>query len=108
MPVLLLCLVVHAFFVSATHFHYSAWGDKAPAEASLSSGDAGDSDGAPGQGGHSNCLSCRLQRSFACEVPASCVALEPSGKLVAGEPPRSEAHSHGPFLLLSDRAPPSA
>jgi hypothetical protein len=107
MPVMLLCLVLHAFFVSVTHFHYSAQSEGAPAQSSIRACEGHSEHNAPGAGGHSNCLSCRLQRNFVSDLTPSSIILEQSSGLAVSEPMLSEAHSHGPFLVLSDRAPPS-
>ena len=59
----LLVLLAHAFFVSATHFHVAAGFDASRASgASLSRRD--ESRKAPLTNGEEQCLVCRLQRNF--------------------------------------------
>ena len=56
----LLVLLAHAFFVSATHFHFAAGPDSS--RAALSRPEEGRK--APLANGEEQCLVCRLQRNF--------------------------------------------
>lgn len=100
----LLCLIAHALFVSATHFHgidrlYSS------AAAAIATTD-GDSHSATDTSGDSHCISCRLQRNFISDLRTPSVTLELFPKGLICETFLSTPCLRGPFLVVSDRAPP--
>jgi hypothetical protein len=100
----LLCLVAHALFISATHFH-SIDRSNSPAAAQITAAGS-DSRGATDTSGDSHCISCRLQRNFISDLRTPSVTLELIPKGVVSETTISTPCSRGPFLTLSDRAPP--
>jgi hypothetical protein len=101
----LLCLVVHALFVSATHFHGVDRIDSLHTAARIAATN-GDSQGATDEGGESHCLSCCLQRNFISDVRTPSLFFELTSKGPICEIFLSEPGSCGPFLTVSDRAPP--
>ena len=101
----LLCLVAHALFVSATHFH-SVDPTDAPRAAVRIDATNGGPHGATDEGGDSHCLSCCLQRNFISDVRSPSLFFELTAKGPICETYLSEPCSCGPFLILSDRAPP--
>lgn len=103
----LLCLVAHALFLSATHFHSVARLDRSPTSVTITATDA-DSHGATDLGGESHCHSCCLQRNFISDVRTPYVFFDLVHKGASYEVFLSEPCSCGPFLTLSDRAPPLA
>ncbi|HEX5732487.1 MAG TPA: hypothetical protein VF131_06605 [Blastocatellia bacterium] len=101
----LLCLVAHALFISATHFHSVARIDSSlTAVCITATGD--DSHGATDRGSESHCHSCCLQRNFVSDVRTPSVFFDLVDKGPSYEVFLSEPGSCGPFLILSDRAPP--
>ena len=101
----LLCLVAHALFVNATHFHSLCRADSSHAAVRIAATD-GDSQGATDEGGESHCPSCCLQRNFVSDVRIPSLFFELIGKGPSCEMFLSEPLSCGPSLVLSDRAPP--
>ena len=103
----LLCLVAHALFISATHFHSVALSDSSLTAVRITATD-GDSHGANDRGSESHCHSCCLQRNFVSDVRTPAVLFDLVHKGPSYEVFLSEPGSCGPFLILSDRAPPRA
>lgn len=101
----LLCLVAHALFLSATHFHSVARIDSSPSAAHIRATNS-DSHGATDRGSESHCHSCCLQRNFVSDVRTPSVFFDLVHKGPSYEVFLSEPSSCGPFLTLSDRAPP--
>ena len=102
----LLCLVAHAFFVSATHFH--GFGQSSSSAAAHIAAADGGSHGATDTSGDAHCVSCRLQRNFISDLRTPSVTLELIPKGLVRETILSTPCSRGPFLTVSDRAPPIA
>ena len=100
----LLCLIAHALFVSATHFHSIGRSDLSAA-AQIAATDSG-SHGATDTSGDSHCVSCRLQRNFISDLRTPSVILELIPKGLICETFVSTPYLRGPFLTVSDRAPP--
>ncbi len=101
----LLCLVAHALFLTATHFHSVARIDSSFTAVRITATD-GDSHGATDRGSDSHCHSCCLQRNFISDVRTPSVFFDLVHKGLSYEIFLSEPGSCGPFLNLSDRAPP--
>jgi hypothetical protein len=102
--VALLCLIAHALLVNAIHVHLACQ-EIAPAGPTLRASHQNDSNGSPASG-HTECLSCRLQRNFVSDVrPISALfdylPLSPMRELLILEP-----QLQGSFPIFSSRAPP--
>ena len=100
----LLCLVAHALFVSATHFHGIDRLNSSAARAIAATGS--DPHSATDTSGDSHCISCRLQRNFISDLRTPTVILELIPKGLICETFLSTPCLRGPFLTVSDRAPP--
>jgi hypothetical protein len=101
----LLCLVAHALFLSATHFHSVARTDSSLTAVHITAA-GGDSHGATDTGSESHCHSCCLQRNFIADVRPPSIFFDLVHKGPSYEVFLSEPSLCGPFLTLSDRAPP--
>lgn len=106
----LLFLVCHAFFVTATHFHRDlGHGAEAAASLGLSAGREDGGEQPDVATAHAQCLLCRLQRNFICDleqgIPATLAP--PAVSLRRGVHPAA-VHTRTSFLAPSGRAPPSA
>ncbi len=106
MALLFFVLVVHAFVVSSTHSHRRVRTEAQPVVSGTTAYDA-ETNNARDAGSDASCFSCRLQRSFVFDAQQS-ASLEPNllPKPLRVELSRLEQSSYGPYLLLSDRAPP--
>jgi hypothetical protein len=103
---LLLLLFGHAFLVSATHCHRSAWSAKGQSGVVL--GVREDATGLTETGVHAQCLLCRLQRNFVADYHKVSTPLDaPRQVLSLGELPPPLSPVARPFSVPSGRAPPS-
>jgi hypothetical protein len=101
----LLLLVAHALFVSATHHHAAL---ESPAAVCVESRDGDGSSNQPQSGDGSHCPSCRAARSFEIEDGSHTLMVELPAESVAQERLLSLCCTSRPFVVLSDRAPPLA
>ena len=101
----LLILVAHALFVSATHHHAAL---EAPAALSVESRDGDGSTKQPQSSDASHCLSCRVARTFEIGDRSHNLIVELPVETVAQEKLLSLCCTSRPFVVLSDRAPPLA
>jgi len=104
---LLLALLAHAFFVSATHFHSLAGFDPARA-GGAALGRPDDGPKAPLANGEEQCLACRLQRNFGSGLmrhatPEVAPAAAKSNVFAALE---QTSTPNAPTLSATGRAPP--
>lgn len=102
----LLCLVAHGVFVSVTH-HHSASGQGAPGF-SIESGDTDGSGKFPQSGDDSNCVSCRVSRSFNSLDRSEFLVVQFPVQAVVREKLLSHFLPDTPDLVLSGRGPPLA
>jgi len=102
----LLCLLAHAFIVSATHFHKPA----PPCDFSYLSGpqlaEQGSCNDNRGAASDTDCPSCVLQRNFVSDVRIPCFVIDLTPESIIGEAFLLEPHLHDPYLISSSRAPP--
>ena len=103
-----LCLIAHAFLVCFTHHHSNVGRDGANSTPGLTAGTNGESSSPMKSGGDANCLSCRLERNFVSDIQPASLIVDLLKAHVNPDASLSEPHSHGTFLVPSDRAPPLA
>lgn len=101
----LLILVAHALFVSATHHHAAL---EAPAAVSVEARDGDGSTKQPQSSDTSHCLSCRVARSFEIGDRSHHLVVELPVETFVQEKLLSLRCTSRPFVVLSDRAPPLA
>jgi hypothetical protein len=106
----LLFLIWHAFFVSATHLHRDARLEiPATTVGHNSVGSPQDADQSPVAITHAQCLLCRLQRNFICDLEQAMPAtLAPPASMPCWEILQPSPHSETSTLSPSGRAPPFA
>lgn len=106
---MLLFLIWHAFFVSATHFHRDVRPGATPATLGLSAGGDEGAEQTNVATNHAQCLLCRLQRNFICDLEQGIPATPaPPADKVCHANLTTSIHSRTSFLVPSGRAPPSA
>ncbi len=104
---ILLALLAHAFFVSATHFHAAAGLDASRSQgASVARQD--ETRKAPLANGEEQCLVCRLQRNFSNGLMrhATPEVAEPLADSVASPSPEQASARSARRLSATGRAPP--
>lgn len=105
----LLFLICHAFLATTTHFHRDVRPGAAPVTLGLS---AGGDEGATQPNvanGHAQCVLCRLQRNFVCDLEQGIpTTLAPLARDTTRAVRAAAIHSRVSFLAPSGRAPPSA
>lgn len=105
----LLFLIWHAFFVTATHFHRDVRPGATTAACEVNAGrdDGGEQPGVATA--HAQCLLCRLQRNFICDLEQGIHAtLAPPAEELRRASFTRPFHSRTSFLTPSGRAPPTA
>lgn len=104
----LLFLICHAFLASATHFHRDVRPGVSPVALGLSAGGDEDATQPNVATGHAQCLLCRLQRNFVCELEQGIPAtLAPPAVAFTRGLHADTIHSRESFLTPSGRGPPS-
>ncbi|HSO76851.1 MAG TPA: hypothetical protein VLU47_18640 [Blastocatellia bacterium] len=101
----LLLLVAHALFVSATHHHAAL---ESAAAVCVESRDVEGSSKQPQSSDGAHCPSCRAARSFEIGDGSHHLIVELPVETVAQEKLLSLCCTSRPFVVLSDRAPPLA
>lgn len=106
---MLLFLICHAFVISATHFHRDVRPGAQSVTLGLTAGGEDDATQPNAATGHAQCLLCRLQRNFVCDLEQGIPAM-PAPRAVAATTHVHAAATHASisFLKPSGRAPPSA
>ncbi|CAN5409810.1 hypothetical protein BH18ACI2_BH18ACI2_28050 [soil metagenome] len=110
MPALaLLCLLAHAFFVSATHYHRSSLDLSSSSSPRTSVSEQKNDDSASNVAGHSQCLLCRLQRSFTTDLQESILSVaEPQAATIASQNFYAAFYAGRNSTIRRGRAPPLA
>ncbi|MEW6210186.1 MAG: hypothetical protein AB1631_17600 [Acidobacteriota bacterium] len=103
--VALLCLIAHALLVNAIHVHITGCQEAAPAGPILKSSHHNDSNSSPASG-HTECLSCRLQRNFVSDVRPISYLFDSLPEPLTRELLISEPRLQTFFSIFSSRAPP--
>ncbi len=103
--VAILCLIAHALLVNAIHFHITGCQEIAPNGPTLTASHQSDSN-SPFAGGHTECLSCRLQRNFVSDVRPISLFFDSLPEPLARELLISEPRLQISFSIFSSRAPP--
>lgn len=103
--VALLCLITHALLVNAIHFHITGIQEAAPNCSTLKTSHQNDSSN-PFAGGHTECLSCRLQRNFVSDIRPLSFLFDSLPEPLAREFLISEPRLQLSFSIFSSRAPP--
>lgn len=105
----LLVLTGHAFVVSATHFHAGRQFGPAAYGYGAQAAQLAHTQTAPPNGGHEQCLLCRLQRNLVSDLQHSAPALDAPPAEAIGRARSREASARQAHLSArSGRAPPSA
>ena len=104
----LLFLICHAFLVSATHFHRDVRPGARTTTIGLSAGSDEGTESSSVAFNHAQCLLCRLQRNFICDLEQGIPAtLAPPADTLRREDPTTPFHSRAFYLTHSGRGPPS-
>ncbi|MCA1626439.1 MAG: hypothetical protein LC742_00505 [Acidobacteria bacterium] len=104
----LLCLLAHAFIVSATHYHRVNLVDSSSTPGTSVS-DQRSSRAADNVAGHSQCLLCRLQRGFTTDLQKSTPSVAaPRQALVVFPHFDTASYAGRNSLIRRGRAPPLA
>lgn len=103
--VALLCLIAHALLVNAIHFHITGSQEVALNGPTLKTSHQNDSSN-PLAGGHTECLSCRLQRNFVSDVRPISFLFDSLPEPLTRELFISEPRLQLSFPIFSSRAPP--
>ena len=105
---LLLFLICHAFLVSATHFHRDARPGAPAATVGPSAGHDEGTEPSSVAFNHAQCLLCRLQRNFICDLEQGIPSMPaPPADIVRREDLTAPSHSRTFYLTHSGRGPPS-
>ena len=106
---MLLFLICHAFLVSATHFHRDARPGAPAATVGVSAGSDEGTAPASVAFNHAQCLLCRLQRNFICDLEQGIPAMPaPPADTLRRESLTTPLHSPTFYLTHFGRGPPSA
>jgi hypothetical protein len=103
----LFSLTAHAALINAIHFHSFTDQHAASSIATLARNHPSDSN-RPAEGGHADCLSCRLQRNFIADVLPPSVLFDPVSEPLTRQHFFSEPHIQSTYSTFSSRAPPMA
>lgn len=105
---LLLFLICHAFIVSTTHFHRDVRPGARAATVGVIAGSDEGTEPSSVAFNHAQCLLCRLQRNFICDLEQGIPAIPapPAGTL-RREDLTTPFHSRALYLTHSGRGPPS-
>ena len=104
----LLFLICHAFLVSATHFHRDVRPGARTTTVGLSAGSDEGTEPSSVAFNHAQCLLCRLQRNFICDLEQGIPAMPaPPADSPRREDLTAHFHSRTFYLTRSGRGPPS-
>lgn len=107
--VALLALFVHAFIVSATHFHRARQQSVTATPHAFVKADGQTNERATDMRGHGECLLCRLQRDFISDLQTSLPSvMQPPPQAPGWHTLPGQAPARLPLHAPSGRAPPLA